>query len=203
DVPGDQVMGGEQPGLGFPDDTMADDRGFHSSGFFSRRVSFSYPSPVLGPLVKTSTTVSSRAFHACGCPGSSHAICPGPYSPRLVYSLSPVTTRSRPDTTYVHWVVWAWTWFPRTAPALVKMRVTPSSGVMRRSSIRPRSSRNESAIGHLRLGQGHDELAVVAAFAELRDQGAGDVPREQQRIGRLVFDQHLLIDDGDHRAGHV
>jgi len=44
-------------------------------------------------------------------------------------------------------------------------------------------------LGHdARLRQRHDELSLIPARLELRDQLVRDVPREQQRVGRRIVE---------------
>src|SRR5262249_27531465 len=109
-------------------------------------------------------------------------------------------TRSFPDRTHVHWVVWWWMWFPRTAPLRVVMCVTASMGP-KTSWMTPRSSSNRSGIEDPEPWQRHDAPPPVATLAQFRHQGTGEVVGEQQRIPRVIGEQPRLIHDGDGRAG--
>src|SRR3954452_672299 len=53
-----------------------------------------------------------------------------------------------------------------------------------------------------RLRQGHDEFAAVPALAEVGPKLLGDVPREQQRILRLLAVELFLIQHRNARTGH-
>src|SRR5215475_4369082 len=109
-------------------------------------------------------------------------------------------TRSFPDRTHVHWMVWWWMWFPRTAPLRVVMCVTASIGP-KTSWMTPRSSSYRSAIEDPEPWQRHDEPALIPALAQFRDEAAGEVVGEQQRIPRPVLKQPRLVHDGNRRAG--